>query len=125
MGLAHQSGNKVMLSYRQERFGRIKERNSVRIAEFMRTGKLKVLFNSKPAEIKLESVVLDVQGQTQEIPNDFVWVFAGGKPPNDFLKKIGVHFGPRDITLEAGKESREAMNARKQHAEAETAAAQH
>ncbi|HYL92475.1 MAG TPA: NAD(P)-binding domain-containing protein [Alphaproteobacteria bacterium] len=125
MGLAHQSGNKVTLSYRQERFGRIKERNSVRIEEFMRTGKLKVLFNSKPVEIKLESVVLDVQGQAQEIPNDFVWVFAGGKPPNDFLKKIGVHFGPRDITLEVGKESREAISARKLHAETEPATVQH
>ena len=42
MGLASQIGNDVTLSYRQERFGRIKERNTQRIEEFMRSGKLKV-----------------------------------------------------------------------------------
>jgi hypothetical protein len=44
----------------------------------------------------------------QEIPNDFVWVFAGGTPPNDFLKKLGVEFGMRDMTLEGSKEVRAA-----------------
>jgi hypothetical protein len=42
--------------------------------------------------------VLDVSGSRQEIPNDFVWIFAGGTPPNDFLKKIGVAFGMHDMT---------------------------
>jgi hypothetical protein len=42
----------------------------------------------------------------QEIPNDFVWIFAGGNPPNDFLKKIGVEFGAKDLTLEASTEAR-------------------
>src|SRR5436190_24089665 len=41
MGLANQSGNKVTLSYRQERFSRIKERNSKRIEECIRSGKVK------------------------------------------------------------------------------------
>ena len=72
----------------------------------MRTGKVKVLFNSNPVEFKPESVVLDVNGSVQEIPNDFVWIFAGGTPPNDFLKKIGVGFGARDMTLEASREAK-------------------
>ena len=42
------------------------------------------------------------------MPNDFVWIFAGGTPPNDFLKKIGVGFGARDLTLDASKEAKEA-----------------
>lgn len=42
----------------------------------------------------------------QEIPNDFAWIFAGGTPPNAFLKKIGVGFGARDLTLEASREPR-------------------
>jgi hypothetical protein len=41
------------------------------------------------------------------VPNDFVWIFAGGEPPSAFLKKIGVQFGARDITSEASKESRQ------------------
>ncbi|MFY9730826.1 MAG: NAD(P)-binding domain-containing protein, partial [Candidatus Acidiferrales bacterium] len=46
MGLGHQVGNKVTLSYRKESFTRIKERNSQRISECIRTGKIGVLFNS-------------------------------------------------------------------------------
>jgi hypothetical protein len=57
----------------------------------------------------------------QEIPNDFVWIFAGGTPPNAFLKKIGVGFGSRDLTLEASKEARTAAAERKQLSQAATA----
>ena len=114
MGLASQSGNHVTLSYRSERFSRIKERNQKRIEEFMRSGKIKVLFNSTPVEFKPESVIVEVNGSRQEIPNDFVWIFAGGTPPNAFLKKIGVGFGARDLTLEASKEAKQANAERKQ-----------
>ncbi len=106
MGLAHQHGNQVTLSYRKEGFSRIKERNAKRIEDCMRSGKVKVLFNSSPVEFKPDAVILDVEGTVQEIANDFVWIFAGGTPPNDFLKKIGVEFGMRDMTLEASSEAR-------------------
>jgi putative YpdA family bacillithiol system oxidoreductase len=121
MGLACQTGNQVTVCYRSERFSRIKERNANRIEDFMRSGKLKVLFNSNPVEFKAESVVLEVNGSRQEIPNDFVWIFAGGTPPNGFLKKIGVGFGARDLTLEASKEAKNAAAERKQLAQAAAA----
>jgi thioredoxin reductase (NADPH) len=111
MGLAHQVGNNVTLSYRKEAFSRLKDRNALRIEECMRKGKVKVVFNSVPAEFKQNSVVLDVNGKLQEIPNDSVWIFAGGEPPTAFLKKIGVGLGMRDMTLEAGKEARAARAA--------------
>ena len=118
MGLAQQTGNTVTLSYRQDRFSRIKERNAQRIEAEIRKGKLTVLFNSSPLEFKQNSVLLDVAGKSQEIPNDFVWIFAGGTPPNAFLQKIGVGLGARDMTLEAGKEAREASSLKKQLVEA-------
>jgi thioredoxin reductase/NAD-dependent dihydropyrimidine dehydrogenase PreA subunit len=121
MGLACQTGNQVTVSYRSERFSRIKERNANRIEDFMRSGKLKVLFNSNPLEFKPESVIIDVNGSKQEIANDFVWIFAGGTPPNGFLKKIGVGFGARDLTLEASKEAKTAAAERKQLAQAAAA----
>jgi len=114
MGLAHQRGNKVTLSYRQDRFSRIKERNIHRIEDCRRSGKVNVIFNSKPVEIREKSVILDVNGAKQEIPNDLVWVFAGGTPPTDFLKKIGVRFGSRDMTLEASKEAKQIAEAKNQ-----------
>jgi thioredoxin reductase/Pyruvate/2-oxoacid:ferredoxin oxidoreductase delta subunit len=113
MALAHQVGNKVTLSYRQAAFGRIKERNAQRIAECIRRGTVNVLFNSNPVEFTPTSAVLEVSGTRQEIANDYVWIFAGGTPPNDFLKKIRVGFGARDLTLEASREAHESESSRK------------
>jgi thioredoxin reductase/Pyruvate/2-oxoacid:ferredoxin oxidoreductase delta subunit len=113
MGLAQQKGNVVTLSYRQAQFGRIKERNSKRMEECMRTGRVKVFFNSNVAEFKPNSVVLDLNGQQQEMANDFAWIFAGGSPPSAFLKKIGVKFGSQDITLAGAQETRRASQEKK------------
>ena len=44
-----------------------------------------MLFNSTPVETKSNSAVLDVGGKLQQVPIDFVWVFAGVMPPNAFL----------------------------------------
>ena len=95
MGLANQVGNKVTLWYRGAQFSRIKDRNSMRIEDCMRSGKVEVLFETNPKVFKPESVTLDVKGSLREIPNDYVWIFAGGIPPYDFLKKIGIRFGIR------------------------------
>lgn len=121
MGLAHQHGNQVTLSYRKESFVRLKERNAQRIADCIRSGKLKVLFNSNPVEFKPDTVTLDTNGSFQEIANDFVWIFAGGSPPTDFLKKIGVEFGMRDMTMEASQEARQSVLDRQQPGRAQAA----
>jgi putative YpdA family bacillithiol system oxidoreductase len=105
MGLAHQKGNKVVLSYRKDDFARIKERNSQRIKECMDAKLVEVVFNSNPVKIDESTVTLEVNGQNRELKNDFVWVFAGGIPPNDFLKKVGVQLGERDMTKEAAAEA--------------------
>lgn len=107
MGLANQKGNSVTLSYRRESFGRIKERNAQRIQEYMRSGKVEVLFNSLPTEFRQDKVLLQINGGIREIPNDYVWIFAGGEPPRAFLEKIGVSLGHRDMTLEASNEAKQ------------------
>ncbi len=109
MGLAHQKGNTVTLSYRKEAFSRIKERNAQRVQEYVKSGKLKVIFNSQPVEIREKSVLLDGGGATRELANDYVWVFAGGIPPNEFLQKVGIQLGRRDLTAEAGAEAKLAL----------------
>jgi thioredoxin reductase (NADPH) len=108
MGLANQKGNSITLSYRRESFGRIKERNAQRIQEYMRSGRVKVLFNSLPTEFQQDKAFLQINGGVHEIPNDYVWIFAGGEPPRAFLEKIGVKLGNRDMTLEASNETRQA-----------------
>jgi thioredoxin reductase (NADPH) len=109
MGLAHQVGNKVTLSYRKDCFTRLKDRNEKRVQEHVQKGKIQVMFNSNPVEITPSSVILDVGGELQEVPNDFVWVFAGGEPPTAFLKKIGVKIGLRDMTTEGSSEAKQAL----------------
>jgi thioredoxin reductase/Pyruvate/2-oxoacid:ferredoxin oxidoreductase delta subunit len=121
MGLAHQPGNKVTLCYRSAQFSRIKERNTRRIEDCMRSGKVEVLFETNPKEFKPESVVLDVKGAVREIPNDFVWIFAGGVPPYDFLKRIGIRFGLRDQTQEASTEAKQAAREKQELAKAGSA----
>ncbi|HKF40735.1 MAG TPA: NAD(P)-binding domain-containing protein, partial [Candidatus Acidoferrum sp.] len=110
MGLAHQVGNTVTLSYRQGSFSRIKDRNAQRVEECIKKGKVRVLFNSNPVEFRNDSVILEVNGAQQTLPNDFVWIFAGGEPPTAFLKKIGVGFGERDLTKDGWRAVLEAKS---------------
>lgn len=96
MGLAHQAGNHVTLSYRRSEFSRLKDRNAKRIAEHINSRKVDVLFNSTPVEFRAGSVLIEHDGAVRELPNDFVWIFAGGTPPSEFLKSAGVDFGVSD-----------------------------
>jgi thioredoxin reductase/NAD-dependent dihydropyrimidine dehydrogenase PreA subunit len=106
LGLAYQKGNRVTLSYRRDTFTRIKQRNEQRLNEAKRSGKLKLVLSSQPVEIRDRSVILEVGGQRRELPNDYVWIFAGGTTPNAFLEKVGVRMGVQDLTEEAGREGR-------------------
>jgi thioredoxin reductase (NADPH) len=98
MGLAHQPGNRVTLSYRRNEFSRLKDRNAKRVAEYIASRKLEVLFNSQPTEFRDGVAVIEVGGDLRELPNDFVWILAGGTPPSDFLKAAGVSFGVSNST---------------------------
>jgi thioredoxin reductase len=98
MGLAHQSGNRVTISYRKSEFNRLKDRNAKRIEEQARLGNIEVFFNSMPIEFRVGSVGIECGGQIREMPNDFVWIFAGGTPPSDFLKAAGIAFGSESVT---------------------------
>lgn len=98
MGLAHQPGNKVTISYRRGEFSRLKDRNTKRIEEHIRSRQVEVLFNSMPTEFRPGSVLIDCGGEIRELPNDYVWIFAGGTPPTEFLKATGIAFGAMDVT---------------------------
>lgn len=93
IGLSRQRGNKVTLSYRREKLVRIKKKNEQRLSELMSKGRAKALFGSEVTEIRDDRVRLKMGERTVELPNDFVFVFAGGEPPFDFLRQMGVRFG--------------------------------
>ncbi len=84
--------NTVTLSYRGESFSRIKPKNLERITESAKNGKVNVILNSNVKEITDHSVVITSGSENNdiEIPNDLVYIFAGGELPTVFLEKIGV-----------------------------------
>ena len=43
----------------------------------------------------LRDDALAVKDDLKEVPNDYVYVFAGGELPNEFLSKIGVRIDKR------------------------------
>jgi thioredoxin reductase (NADPH) len=97
VGLASQKNNTVTLSYRKGEFSRIKERNKQHLEEYVAKKKITVVFNSEVKDILEKSVLLTVSDVVHELPNDYVFIFAGGELPNEFLKKIGVQLNTQSI----------------------------
>jgi thioredoxin reductase (NADPH) len=97
LALAKQTGNTVTLSYRKENFVRLKSTNERRIAEYTANGKINVLMASEVEAIGAKTVKLTLKSAMQtkrvEIPNDFVFIYAGGDPPYPLLQSLGIQFG--------------------------------
>lgn len=100
VGLAEQPGNQVALSYRKKAFFRLKARNDASIQTAIREGRLDCIFESEPIEILPDRVRLRIDGSAgateTDIPNDDVFIFAGGTPPFEILERAGVSFDPKD-----------------------------
>ncbi len=97
VGLATQKNNTVTLSYRKGEFSRIKERNRLHIEEQVAKKKITLVYNSEVREIRPDTVLLETADGTQVLPNAFVFIFAGGEMPNEFLKKIGIQMQTQTI----------------------------
>jgi len=102
LGLARQRGNRVTLSYRREKLVRIKKKNESRIAELLANRRIEGAFNTDVEEIAPTSVRLKTPGGARELPNDYVFVFAGGEPPFELLRKMGIRFGG-DASADGGR----------------------
>lgn len=102
VGLASQKGNTVTVSYRREDFVRLKEKNEKRVKELIAGGKIRAVFNSQVTEIRPDGVLLH-EGEkiTHNLPNDFVFVFAGGDLPTELLKRAGVQLMPSEVEVKA------------------------
>jgi thioredoxin reductase len=94
LGLARQKGNRVTLSYRREKLVRIKKKNQDAADRALAGGKIEALFGSQVLEIDESQVKLRLDdGSATTMDNDFVFVFAGGVPPFELLRKVGARFG--------------------------------
>jgi thioredoxin reductase (NADPH) len=91
LALSEQPGNRVTISYRQDKFGRIKAANRERITKAIAKGAVEVLWRTNVREITATAVRYADEGGTEEtIPNDTVLIFAGGELPTAFLRSCGV-----------------------------------
>lgn len=93
LGLAHQPGCEVTLSYRKPELMRIKQRNAERVAVLIGDGRLDFRGDTNVKSIHADRVVLEGPTGPIVLPNDEVFVLAGGVPPFGLLREIGVAFG--------------------------------
>jgi len=89
--------NDVILSYRKDKFSRIKPKNREKINEAIESGKIQAAFNSNLLEVKEDKVLLNYSdtGDSIEVDNDLVYIFAGGELPTGFLKNAGIEIAKR------------------------------
>lgn len=92
VALSEQKGNIVHISYRRETFFRIKEANQTRIDAAILKGSVTTIFNSEVKAIEPEKVSIEQNGKKLDLPNDQIFVFAGGELPSDFLSRVGIEF---------------------------------
>jgi thioredoxin reductase/Pyruvate/2-oxoacid:ferredoxin oxidoreductase delta subunit len=100
LGLANQAGTTVTLSYRGDRFARLKDRLRQKLDRAIAIGTVHVVLNSTVREIRGDVVVLDAAGAPLILPNDDVIIRIGGDPPSAFLERMGVRMVQKEIPLE-------------------------
>ncbi len=84
--------NNVTLSYRGEAFARIKPKNKEKLETAISEKKIEVLLNSNLKSIQKENVNILLKETNKELilPNELVYIFAGGELPTEFLKSAGI-----------------------------------
>ena len=84
--------NKVIISYRNEVFSRLKPANNDALNRAVADKKLEVMFSTNLISIEDEyvNIAFGKSDETKKIKNDLVYVFAGGELPTQFLEKVGI-----------------------------------
>jgi len=82
--------NRVTLSYRRDDFFRLKLDNRQMLDQAIAEGRLTVMFESNVQAIRDDQVDIEVPGEMQTLPNDYVLVLIGTLPPVDLLLDTGM-----------------------------------
>ncbi len=95
LSLAEQ--NKVILSYRKDKFSRIKPKNRDKLNDVIEEGLLEIKYETNLVKIEKGHVILKTkkEGEQLTLSNDLVYIFIGGELPTQFLKKTGVKITKR------------------------------
>ena len=88
--------NRVTLSYRKDKFSRIKPKNREKILGAIENGKIEMKYNTNLTKIGKPQITLKNEtGVEEALKNDLVYIFAGGELPTQFLRKAGVEITKR------------------------------
>ena len=87
--------NEVILSYRKDKFSRIKPKNREKIAQAIEEKNVRVMFNTNLISINDKSVLIKNGNETEQYENDLVYIFAGGELPTGFLQQAGIEITKR------------------------------
>lgn len=87
--------NEVILSYRSDKFSRLKPKNKENVEKAIGNKSLKVMFSSDLVSINPKSILIKSKEEINEIPNDLIYIFAGGELPTEFLKNAGIEISKR------------------------------
>jgi thioredoxin reductase len=84
--------NRVTLSYRKDKFSRLKPKNRDKVLKAIDDGTIRMAYNTNVVEIDDDHVVLkhSETDEVEKVPNDLIYVFAGGILPTKFLESIGI-----------------------------------
>lgn len=88
--------NKVTLSYRSEKFSRLKTKNLENIENAQKNKIIDVILESNVKEITEKDVYLELKSkEIITLKNDLVYIFAGGELPTRFLENAGIQISRR------------------------------
>lgn len=91
----YRKGAEVTMIIRDEKIGdRVKYWVKPDIENRIKEGSIHAIFHAELKEIKEHSVIVSVDGKTQELENDFVLAMTGYEPNFGFLEKIGINIAP-------------------------------
>lgn len=100
LALAKQPGNEVRIAYRGKAFSRAKPKNRQRIDDALDAGRISVLWSTEILKNDLNQVWAKGPDEAElALPNNHLFVFAGGELPTPFLERCGIQidtkFGER------------------------------
>ena len=100
LALAEQPGSQVRIAYRGNAFSRAKEKNRQRVNEAQNSGTLSVLWSTRILQNSVGEILARGPDQREMVlPNDHLFIFAGGELPTPFLERCGIQidtkFGER------------------------------
>jgi thioredoxin reductase len=90
------ASNQVTLIYRKDSFGRASQKNIDTLQSLVEQDRIRLHLNSYPVEIgDRELTIQNTAGESQTLPNDFMYCMLGAEPPIEWLKSMGISFSEK------------------------------